>query len=80
MKIKTRRNICRYTNLNICLGNSGAVVTCSPPTSEVCGSSRRPYVGKWVVAYRWSAVHSTETALVSSAHKKQPIIIWPIHC
>ena len=33
-------------------GHSGAVVTHSPPTSEVSGSNPRPYVGKLVVAYR----------------------------
>ena len=30
------------------------------PTSEVGGSNLGPYVGKLVVAYRWSAVYSTE--------------------
>ena len=28
-------------------GHSGAVVTHSPPTSEVCGSNPRPHVGNW---------------------------------
>ena len=37
-----------------------AVVTHSPPTSEVSGSNFGPYVGKLVVAYWWSAVYSTE--------------------
>ena len=32
-------------------GHGGAVVTHSAPTSEVCGSNPRPYVGKLVVAY-----------------------------
>ena len=41
-------------------GHSGAVVTHSPPTSEVSGSNPGPYVGKLAVAYRWSAVYSTE--------------------
>ena len=38
-----------------------AELTLSPPTSE--GGVRfpaRPQVGKLVVAYRWSAVYSTE--------------------
>ena len=37
-----------------------AVVTHSPPTPEVGSSNPGPYVGKLVVAYRWSAVYSTE--------------------
>ena len=37
-----------------------------PSTSEVSGSNPRPYVGKLVVAYRWSEVYSTEP--------------WPIVC
>ena len=40
--------------------HGGAVVTHSPPTSEVCCSIPRPYVGKMVVAYRWPTVYSTE--------------------
>ena len=36
------------------------VVTHSPPTSEVSGSNPKPYVGKAVASYRWSAVNSTE--------------------
>ena len=39
---------------------SGAVVAHSPPTSEVCGSNPRPYVGKLLVAFQWLAVYSTE--------------------
>ena len=39
---------------------SGAVETHSSPTSEVSGSNPRPCVGKLVVAYRCSAVFSTE--------------------
>ena len=35
------------------------MVTHLPPTSKVNGSNPRPYVGKLVVAYRWSAVYST---------------------
>ena len=42
-------------------GHGGAVVTHSPPTSEVSGSNPEPYVGKLVVSYQWSAVYSTET-------------------
>ena len=38
-----------------------AVVTHSPPTSEVRGSNPEPYVGKVVASYRWSAVYTTET-------------------
>ena len=53
--------------------HGGAVVTHFPPTSEVGGSKPGPYVGKLVVAYRWSTVYSTEPdqlyVLVSSAHK-----------
>ena len=30
-----------------------------PPISEVGGSNSKPYVGKVVVSYRWSAVYST---------------------
>ena len=33
--------------------HSDAVVTHSPPTSEVWGSNPEPYVGKLVVADRW---------------------------
>ena len=46
------------TVLNV-RGQSGAVVTHSPPNSEVGGSKPGPYVGKVVVVYRWSAVYST---------------------
>ena len=42
-------------------GHGGAVVTYLPPTSEVDGSYPGPYVGKLVVAYRWSPVYSTES-------------------
>ena len=41
-------------------GLCGAVVTLWPPTSEVGGSNPRPFVGKLVIAYQWSAVYSTE--------------------
>ena len=41
-------------------GQGGTVVTHSPPTSEVGGSNPGRYVGKLVVAYRWSAVSSIE--------------------
>ena len=42
-------------------GHGGRVVTLSPPTSEAgVRSPSRPYVGKVVVACRWSAVYSTE--------------------
>ena len=42
-------------------GHGGRVVTLSPPTSEArVRSPSRPYVGKLVVACRWSAVYSTE--------------------
>ena len=40
-------------------GGHGVVIH-SPPTSGVHGSNPEPYVGKLVVAYRWSAVYSTE--------------------
>ena len=43
------------------LGPFGAVVTHSHPTSEVSRSNPGPYVGKLVVADRWSAVYSTES-------------------
>ena len=33
-------------------GHHGAVITHSPPMSEVFGSNTRPYLGKLVVAYR----------------------------
>ena len=42
-------------------GHGGRVVTPSPPTSEAgVRSPSRPYVGKLVVACRWSAVYSTQ--------------------
>ena len=42
-------------------GHGGRVVTLSRPTSEAgVRSPSRPYVGKLVVACRWSAVYSTE--------------------
>ena len=41
-------------------GHGVAVVTRSPPTSEISGSNAGPCVGKLVVSYRWSAVYSTE--------------------
>ena len=41
-------------------GYGDAVVTHSPPTSELGGLKPRPYVRKLVVAYRLSAVYSTE--------------------
>ena len=42
-------------------GHGGRVVTLSPPTSEAgVRSPSWPEVGKLVVAYRWSAVYSTE--------------------
>ena len=41
-------------------GYGCAVVTHSPPTSEVGGSNHGLYVGSLVVAYHWSAVYSTE--------------------
>ena len=42
-------------------GHGGRVVTLSPPTSEAgVRSPSRPYVGKLVVACRWSAVYSAE--------------------
>ena len=37
-----------------------AVVTHSPPTSEVRSSNPRPHVGKLVVTYQLSALYSTE--------------------
>ena len=49
-----------YILLNSVPDHEGAVVTHLPPTSEVGGSNPRPYVGKLVVAYRWSVVYSTE--------------------
>ena len=42
-------------------GHGGRVVTLVPPTSEAgVQFPARPQVGKLVVAYRWSAVYSTE--------------------
>ena len=41
-------------------GHGGAVVTHSPPTSEVGDSNPEPYVAKLVVVYQWLAVYSTE--------------------
>ena len=40
--------------------HGGALVTHSPPTSEIGGSNPEPSVGKMVVSYLWSAVYSTE--------------------
>ena len=37
--------------------------THSPPTYEVGGSNPKPYEGQLIVAYRWSAVYSTEPVL-----------------
>ena len=42
-------------------GHGGRVATLSPPTSEIgVRFPAQPQVGKLVVAYRWSAVYSTE--------------------
>ena len=41
-------------------GHGGVVVTHLPPTCEDSGSNPIPYVGKLIVAYRRSAVYSTE--------------------
>ena len=41
-------------------GHGGSVVTHLPPISEVSSLNPGPYVGKLVVACRWSAVYSTE--------------------
>ena len=39
----------------------GAVITHSPPTSEVCSSNLiKTYVGKLAAGNWWSAVYSTE--------------------
>ena len=52
----------RLHDLRAMVGDhGGAVVTHFPPTSEFAGSKPGPYVGKLEVAYRWSAVCSTET-------------------
>ena len=50
------------TNIAVTLygGHDGIMVTNSLRTSEVSGSNPGPYVGKLVVAYRWSVVYSTE--------------------
>ena len=50
-------------------GHGGAVVTHSPPTSEVWGSNPGPYVGKLVVAYLMVGSLHKLYALVSSAHR-----------
>ena len=47
-----------YTFSMICHG--GVVVTQFPPISEVGSSNPKPYVGQLVVAYRWSAIYSTQ--------------------
>ena len=41
-------------------GQVGTVITYLPPTSETFGSNPRPYMGKFVDAYQWLAVCSTE--------------------
>ena len=53
--------------------HGGAVVTHSPPISEVGGSNPRPYVGKLAAAYQWwqftlQNFHQLYV-VVSSAHK-----------
>ena len=47
-------------NRNHWEGTETQWVTHSPPTSEVCGSNPGPNVGKLKIAFRWSAVYSTE--------------------
>ena len=59
-KLGYKSNMLTVWLLGLILGHGGAVVTHSPPTSEVCSSNPRPYVGKLVVAYRMSAIYSTE--------------------
>ena len=41
-------------------GHGGAVVTLSPPTSDVSGLNPGPYVGKLIVSSKWSVDYSTE--------------------
>ena len=53
-------NIKPQINKFLCRSHGVSVVTHLPPTSEVSSSNPRPYVGNLVVAYRWSAVYSTE--------------------
>ena len=67
----------RWGKFSICLnltfrGHGDAVVTHSPPTSEVGNSNPRPYVGKLVVTYgQQFTVQKLDQlyVLVSSAHK-----------
>ena len=40
--------------------DGGALVTHSPPTSEIGGSNPKPCVGKMVVSCLCSAIYSTE--------------------
>ena len=56
---------CSAYDLGDCLhwdlrGHGGAVVTHSPPTSEVCGLNSGPYVGKLVIAYLWLEIYNIE--------------------
>ena len=46
--------------LNSREGQGGTVVAYSSPTSEVGSLNNEQYVGKFVVAYQWSAVYNTE--------------------
>ena len=61
------------------VGHGGAVVTHLPPTSEVGGSNPGPYVGKLVVAYRWSEVRvqnlETNCMYWFPLPTEQPIVI-----
>ena len=58
-KVAEQHILRKYSKCNTA-GHGGAVVTHSPPTSEVGSSNSEPCVEKLVVAYQWSAVYSTE--------------------
>ena len=66
------------------LDHGGAVVTHSPPSSEVGGLNPVPYMGKFIVAHRWSAFYSTEpwptVCTGFLCPQKLPIMIRPVQC
>ena len=55
-----RQNLCQFYTSGNRRPNTVEVIGNFRATSEVGSSNPKPYVGKLVVAYRWSAVYSTE--------------------
>ena len=57
----TEHDTIKHSYCSLIRGHGGRVVTLSSPTSEAgIRFPPRPQVGKLVVAFRWSAVYSTE--------------------